>query len=96
MQLYSRVVACVVVAGHVVFAGWLRKYALVNVELARGSLPGWWTKAAVVVDAIDAGTSVEARLRGALVDVGGAQRPGESLGAVAEGLLLLRVVEIGG
>lgn len=73
-----------VVASDGVLAGRLRQSALVHVELTGDSLPGRGTVAGEAVPSVDADSAVQARLGGALVDVGGAKGPSEALGAVAD------------
>lgn len=55
--------------------------------MAKDTLPRRWTVANEAIDTVDAGPIVLAGLGGALVDVGGAKRPGETQGAVANCLL---------
>lgn len=82
-QLCSPVIAGEVNAGDEVLAGRLLERALVHVELAEHALPGGRAVAREAVPAVHASAAVLARLRGALVDVGRAIRPGKTRRALA-------------
>lgn len=77
------VVAGQIDAGERVLAGRFLERALVHVELTEDALPGGRAVTREAVLAVDADAAVLARLRGALVDVGRAVRPGETRGALA-------------
>lgn len=83
IRYYPPVVASQIDAREGILAGRLLERALVHVELAEHTLPSGRAVAREAVLAVHARTAVLARLRGALVDVGRAVRPGEARGTLA-------------